>query len=313
MNKLATLAIRKYRSDGMVSVVNAGFRFGWNRMKRLPFLHYLSPIEFLLTPNLRYVEETKLYDKHFWLDRYFELKNYYQLSHYELLKIYLSVGFPNHPHWARKMHARAGVDEYFGDEQYSPPPKELLEGYRKKHFESNNRFMLGYHRYDIAEEYLNLVDEGINLSDVSILDYGCGVADPALYLATLGADATIVDLDTKVLDFAIWRFEQRSIEHQHFRAEQTEFPVDIQIDHEFDFIVMNEFLEHVRNPMVFLEFAIDNIRSGGVFYDPVGREYTHSVGGDHLKEAKDVVESDEYQRLHHEAFDRIKGHYYQKK
>jgi SAM-dependent methyltransferase len=313
MNNLTTTAINKYQSDGMVSLTKAGLKFGYGRIKRLPVVHYSSPIEFLFTPSSPNVKKTKLYNRHFWLDRYLELKNYNRLSHSDLLRIYIQVGFPNHPRWAKKIHARTEVDSIFGDERYSPPPNELLEGYRKKHFESNNRFMLGYHRYDISEQYLDLVGREIDPSDVSVLDYGCGVADPALYLACLGADATIADLDTKVLDFAIWRFNQRNIELQHFRAEQTESPVDIEGNNGFDFIVMNEFLEHVRDPMIFLEFVVDKIQTNGLFYDPMGREYTHSVGGDHLPEAKEVVESDEYKRLHREEFERIEGHFYRKR
>ena len=312
MNELVTSAIETYRSDGVIALGKAGIRFGWTGVISRPVLHYMSPIEFIFTPNVRYVRETKLYDAPFWLDRYLELKNFYQMSHRELCMVYLSVGFPNHPLWARKMHGRDRAGESVRDQQASPTPDELLEKYRRKHFESNNRFMLGYHRYGIAEQYFNLVHGEVDPADVAVLDYGCGVADPALYCATAGADATIVDLDTKVLDFAIWRFEQRDIAHHHYRAGQTEFPVNIPHDDTYDFIVMSEFLEHVRNPLVFLEFVIEHLETDGVFYDPVGREYTHTVGGDHLVEAKDVVESDEYQRLHRQEFERLDGHFYRK-
>lgn len=108
--------------------------------------------------------------------------------------------------------------------------------------------MFGYHRYDICDHYLEIIDS--DEDSWSVLDYGCGVAEPAVYLGSLGFEATIVDLDTKLLDFASWRLKQRDIESKCVSANQTERPVNLPQD-DYDFIVMSELLEDVRNPKYF--------------------------------------------------------------
>lgn len=295
----------KLRTDGLVPFLRTSKNYVLSTYKEYPLLHYLSVLEYLSEPELEHLSAVKLYDRHFWLDRYLELRNFYELSDRELLSTYLRNGFPNSDQF--KLNEDVN-EEYFGDDDDSPTPEELLEGYRKRHFGSNNRFMLGYHRYDIAERYLELADT----DDVgTVLDYGCGVADPAVYLGSLGWDVSIVDLDTKVLDFAAWRLDRRGVETNSISTEQTERPVDLDRD-EFDFVVMSEFLEHVRDPQPFLELAIEHLREGGLFYDPMGREYTHNIHGDHLKEAKEVVETEEYKQLHRDSFTHVDGHFYRK-
>lgn len=304
-------ARRVQREEGADALFRSGCSLAFEKLvKTRPVLHYLSPLEYVTEPRINNIDHLKLYNRRFWIDRYLEVREYYGLSNRELLTIYAKNGFPNHSKWGDKIQERDGVHQHFADDRYSPPPDELLESYRKKHFESVNRFMLGYHRYGIAEQLLELSDSP-DLSSVSVLDYGCGVADPALYLASLGADATIVDLDTKVLDMATWRFDQRDLPHSHVRANQTEDPVTVDQD-EFDYVIMSQFLEHVRDPMKFLQFAIEKLREGGIFFDPVGREYTHEVGGDHLPEAKETVGSPEYKQLHRSEFEQIRSDYYRK-
>jgi len=144
------------------------------------------------------------------------------------------------------------------------------------------------------------------------LDYGCGVADPALYCGLRGASVTIVDLDTTVLDLAEARFEARNIEYTSYSATQTEEPISVG-GQKFDFIIMSEFLEHVRNPRVFLKFTIEHLRSGGYFYDPVGRQFEHRIHQQHLKEAKETVMSAEYQRLHRKNFKHVGDNFYRKR
>jgi 2-polyprenyl-3-methyl-5-hydroxy-6-metoxy-1,4-benzoquinol methylase len=199
-------------------------------------------------------------------------------------------------------------DVGFGSPGYSPPPQELLEMYDKTSFYDINRMMIAYHRYDIANDYLDITEK--HLSNISLLDYGCGVGDPGVYLGSKGADVTIVDIGEK-LDFASWRLQKRDIEHTSIKVQDTENPVET--ESEFNLIIMNEFLEHVRNPKIFLQMAIDNLSSGDIFYDAFGREYTHTVNYQHLKEAKRIAESNEYKQLHKQNFNRIgKSNFYEK-
>jgi cyclopropane fatty-acyl-phospholipid synthase-like methyltransferase len=272
-----------------------------------PVLSYIPFLLYLDRPSEPYVHEVKLYNKQFWLDRYSELINFYDYSHSVFGWYYLKHGAPNSRYF--KKHGQRLERKYFFPPETSPSPEQLLEGYQNIHFYVSNRLLLGYHRYDIAQRCRDLIQED-DLSNTSVLDYGCGVTDPGVYLGQSGANVTIVDLDTRYFNLAIWRLEQRGIDHEAIRAEQTERPVDI--SEKFDCIIMSEFLEHVRNPRPFLELAVEQLVDDGIFYDPVGREYTHTVSTQHLKEAKTVVESEEYQRFHEGHFEHIGGNFWRK-
>jgi len=71
-----------------------------------------------------------------------------------------------------------------------------------------------------------------------------------------------------------------------------------QDNEKYDFIIMAEFLEHVRNPRLFLKFALKHLKKGGILYDSLGSIHKHGVGSDHLKEAKELMDNSDYQRFH---------------
>lgn len=296
-------AYEKYQSEGLRSTLIAATRQLSNSpIGRNPYTNYVCSIQYLISPDYPRVKETKLYGKQFWYDRFLELSNYYGYPKSRFLEFYRENGLPNtlrFNHEAREVNQR-----YFGDEDTSPSPESMLEGYRRIHFFASNRGMLAYDRYSIARDYIEFGGRDIPIEDQTILDYGCGVADPPIYLNLYGANVDIVDLDTKVLDFASWRLDQRGIDHDVYRAEQTEEPVEVDKE-KYGFIIMAGFLEHVGDPSVFLKFAIEKLKPGGILYDPVGREYTHDITEQHLRDAKEVVESEEYQRLHREHFDKM--------
>jgi 2-polyprenyl-3-methyl-5-hydroxy-6-metoxy-1,4-benzoquinol methylase len=78
-------------------------------------------------------------------------------------------------------------------------------------------------------------------------------------------------------------------------ATETEGPVEV--SGEFDVIIMSEFLEHVRSPRLFLVYALSHLKKGGILYDSLGSVHKHSVGGDHLREAKSEMENTNYQEF----------------
>ena len=136
---------------------------------------------------------------------------------------------------------------------------------------------------------------------MNVLDYGCGIADPSMYLALNGTNVTIVDLDDDKFDFAVWRFEKRNLAFKSIKVTQTEKPVDL-ANQKYDFIIMAEFLEHVRNPRLFLEFALEHLNDQhGILYDSLGPSHNHGVGGDHLKEAKDLMIHSDYSSFFNKA------------
>lgn len=307
--KILQRVIEIYSTEGLYEVIIAGWKYiNYNiitTISYIPVIHYLTVYTKVRSPNIGL--DVNMYCGHFWYDRYLEIKNYYGKDDIYFLKLFIKYGFPNRSKFAKRViKNETSID--FGGPNHSPSPDQLLEYYNETAFYDVNRMMLAYHRYDIAKKSLDSSNVD-NVDNISLLDYGCGMADPGVYLGLMGANVTIVDLGEK-LDFASWRLQQRGIKHSAIKPEQTETPAEI--DSNFDIIIMNEFLEHVRNPKLFLNMVINNISPGGIFYDAFGREYTHSVGWQHLKEAKQTVKSEQYKKLHRDNFKHIKGNIYKK-
>tara|TARA_Y100000294_G_C8450012_1_gene294315 strand:- start:67 stop:828 length:762 start_codon:yes stop_codon:yes gene_type:complete len=224
-----------------------------------------------------------------YLDRMVEIRDFFDVSWISLLIFYIRNGTPNTNYFKTRLDSFfqiCGTDEI-----------NLKKAYDSSSFYYVNRLMLRYHNYGIgkkAEEIISLITPERSLQEVHVLDYGCGVADPTLFLALKGAAVTIVDLDNKKFEFAEERFTQRNLDVNAWPATDTERPIMISPDIQYDFIIMAEFLEHVRKPRRFLEFALSHLRKGGLFYDPLGPIHKHGVGGDHLMEAKLEMETTDY-------------------
>lgn len=276
------------------------------RLSKTPLLHYLVILN-RLPDTYGQFDDTKLYGRRFWFDRVSELKEYSGKNWIDLLRFYLKYGFPHRSGWGERFN-KNNPEMGFDPPQYSPTPEELVNIYERRAFVQINRMMWTYHRYEIAQQYIELTGEDV--TGTSLLDYGCGVADPSVYLGVHGADVTVVDISGTV-DFASWRLDKREIEHSAVTATQTEKPVEL--DETFQLVIMNEFLEHVRNPLLFLEMVIDKLEKGGLFYDAFGREYTHTVYASHLKEAKQIAESEEYKDTHRNHFELVEEGFYRKR
>ena len=173
-----------------------------------------------------------------------------------------------------------------------------MYGYQITDFMYANRLMLSYHRYDTgyyALEVFQKLKNEVDYKKLYALDYGCGVADPALFLALHGLKVTVVDLDTDKFRFAKQRFVERGLDVTAIAATQAKKPVYLPDNIKYDLIIMSEFLEHTYSPRTFLEFAMSHLKTGGLFYDTLGPVYRHTdTDGDHLKEAKFEIEHSDY-------------------
>lgn len=259
-------------------------------------------------------EKTKVHkESSLYKDRYNEVKKFFNKNDSEMLLHFIINGTPNTNYYKYKMHKifeRIGLDR-----------EKLKKAYENAAFMYVNRLMLRYHNYDIGGKILEIITtQSRSPQAIKVLDYGCGVADISLYLALHGAKVTLVDLDDKKFEFTLWRFDHRNMKIKSKKAYQTEKPVDLG-DEKFDAIVMAEFLEHVREPRLFLEFALDHLNEDGLFYDSLGPVHNHGIGGDHLREAKHLIETTDYSefhRMHLSPFKKINGnnslsHFYIKK
>jgi len=235
-----------------------------------------------------YLQTTKINQKKSLLkDRMEEIMAYTEKHIGSLILHYLLNGTPNTNNYRYNM--------LLPFERFGTSEEKLKNAYEAASFMYINRLMLRYHKYKIGYDVMKIIHRYLRTtdSDIKVLDYGCGVADPSIYMALNGMDVTIVDLSNSQLEFAKWRFEKRNLPFRYVAAMQTEVPVEL--DNTFQVIVLAEFLEHTRNPRLFLEFAISHLEQGGILYDSLGPCYSHGVGGDHLKEAKDQMEQTDYQ------------------
>lgn len=225
-------------------------------------------------------------------DRFFEIKNFYKISLPRLIIHYLRNGTPNTNYYKKRML------RYF--DTIGKDKDNLKKSYSAADFMYAQRLMLRYHNYNIGEKAKDILKRisYSSLNEVKVLDYGCGIADPSLFLALYGANVTIVDLDSNKFKFAIERFKRRNLAVHSIASTQTEKPCEILEDLEFDLIIMAEFLEHVRSPRLFLEFSLSRLKTGGIIYDSLGALHNHGIGGDHLEEAKHEMETTDYAIFH---------------
>ena len=222
-------------------------------------------------------------------DRLSEIMTFYKISLPKLIVHYLRNGTPNTNYYKNRML------RYF--ESIGKNEDNLKKSYVASDFMYAQRLMLRYHNYNIGNKAKNILERigTFPLEKIQVLDYGCGVADPSLFLALHGANITIVDLESTKFKFAQARFKRRNLEVNSVTSTQTEKPCEIPEDLKFDLIIMAEFLEHVRSPRLFLEFALSHLKAGGIFYDSLGALHNHGIGGDHLEEAKHEMETTDYE------------------
>lgn len=226
--------------------------------------------------------------KRLYSDRFQEVKDFFGKNMLQIILHYIRNGTPNTAYYRRQL---ASVFETSVLSEIN-----LKRSYEKAAFMYVNRLMLRYHNYDIGKNALSIAKLlNIQPEELRVCDYGCGAADPSLFLALHGADITIVDLDDSKFEFCRSRFEKRNLTVKAFAAKQTESPVCAIGSDKLHFIFMAEFLEHVRNPRLFLEFALERLDDKtGVLYDSLGSVYNHSIGGDHLFETKQVMDNSDY-------------------
>jgi len=156
--------------------------------------------------------------KSLYRDRLDELKKFYKKNTLQLVLHYILNGTPNTNYYRKGM--------LYSFEKIGTDKTNLKKAYEASAFMYSNRLMLRYHNYDIATKFTELAEKlSYDIKKIKVLDYGCGVADPSLFLALYGAKVTILDLDDIKFDFAISRFKKRNLKIKYKIAKQTEKPV----------------------------------------------------------------------------------------
>ena len=180
-----------------------------------------------------------------------------------------------------------------------------MNAYEEASFMYVLRLMLSYERYSLAIPYFNFIVKALRkpISDFNILDYGCGVSDIGILVASLGAKVTIADLDGQKLDFTIWRYNKRGLNPTVIKIKSpAEYPV-LAIN-EYDLIIATEVFEHVRDPLRLLKNLASALQLGGFLLNSV-RGFKKELVGDHLAESLDIGNSEEYKEYYKKRFEHI--------
>lgn len=108
----------------------------------------------------------------------------------------------------------------------------------------------------------------------SVLDYGAGVGEYCLYLASKNYDVSYADLYGKLWDFSQWRFKQRNLPIKMLKA-------GIDTLGQYDLVICTDVLEHVKNPPSLAETLVAATTPKGYLCVTFG---FNQPGGKHLDE-----------------------------
>jgi SAM-dependent methyltransferase len=278
-------------------------------IKKYPLLYQLAKFSyqlFLLFQSHRFFINSLLFDpaiikgkwytaikktqldvsKPLFSDRQNEIKEFFKVNCFYLTKYYLKYGFPQTSKF--KEHY---LQPFYGNTE----PGKLKKAYDNVSFEYSLRLMLAYERYSMITDFLDFIieDSAKRLSELKILDYGCGVSDIGLLFCSFGAEVTICDLDNKKLDFTIWRFKKRGGNPEIIRIADTEIYPELP-ESKFDLIIATELFEHVRDPLKLLKNFTKSLKSGGYLLDSMGGDFKRGDRPEHLKEAFEIGQSRKY-------------------
>ncbi len=95
----------------------------------------------------------------------------------------------------------------------------------------------------------------------TVLDYGCGIGDIGLMMATLGYEVDLLEIgDSKIEKFIKWRFNKRYLAYKFI-------PYGRALDKEkYDIVFCVDLLEHHENPRQALRDIYNSMKVGGYLF-----------------------------------------------
>ena len=108
--------------------------------------------------------------------------------------------------------------------------------------------------------------------DASILEYGCGIAPMANWLADKIGDEhrlkfTLVEVPSEHYEFAKWRLDKKAPKTSYDFIEITEDNLVPKFETNFDFICMMDVLEHLPNPYNVIKNIYDHLNDNAVIIE----------------------------------------------
>jgi len=138
-------------------------------------------------------------------------------------------------------------------------PKEIYEEFHKNAGIQTKVVSSNSFTYHIA---LSVIDKYLPRG-MRVLDIGCGVGTISLYVANKGNEVLGIDISEKAIDAAQKSAELLGIRNASFKA--MDFLYE-EFQGKFDFVILNNILEHVTNDRVCLQKSHELLVPGGILY-----------------------------------------------
>ena len=128
-------------------------------------------------------------------------------------------------------------------DEWNEKKPQTDEEIRKLYKETENYLydLAYYHFTEKRQADLELVEALKKHKPKNVLDYGAGIGINTLMLAREGINVTIADLDSKSLDFALWRLKKDNLKHKVWKVDVDDKPPE----EKYDIIVLYDILEHL--------------------------------------------------------------------
>lgn len=113
----------------------------------------------------------------------------------------------------------------------------IFDSYKGAKNKNMRRMFLDYNRYFECISIIDFMEKnlGINIRNLKVLDFGCGVGDYAIGFARCGAVVDFEDIDEDCLAFLTWRLDR-----EKYPYKLIEDP---------DVVIFGEVLDHLEDPL----------------------------------------------------------------
>ena len=116
---------------------------------------------------------------------------------------------------------------------------------------------------------VNYIKEKSGLTELEVLDIGCGGGILAEAMSNLGGKVTAIDVSEKIINIAKAHAEKikSNVNYEHTTTQEL-----VKQDNKFDVITCLEILEHVPNPFQLVKDCASLCKEGGhVFFSTINR------------------------------------------